>query len=72
MTNALPKISAPAQRALKSAGVTSLKQLTEITEAELLQLHGMGPNAVGKLREALKLQGLSFRDFKDIIWNKNG
>lgn len=58
---ALPKISAPAQRALESVGITTLKQLTDITEAELLMLHGMGPNAVGKLREALKANGLSFR-----------
>ena len=60
----LPKISAPAQRALQSAGITSLKQLTEVSEAELLQLHGMGPNAVGKLQEALTVQGLSLRETK--------
>ncbi len=58
----LPKIAAPAQRALQSAGITTLQQLTEVTEAELLQLHGMGPNALGKLREALKANGLSFRE----------
>jgi hypothetical protein len=57
----LPKIAAPAQRALQSAGITSLKQLTKITEAELLQLHGMGKNALEKLRDALKANGLSFR-----------
>ncbi len=62
--NDLPKISAPAQRALQSAGITTLKQLTEITKEELLQLHGMGPNAVGKLQEALKANGLSFREPK--------
>jgi hypothetical protein len=58
--NALPKIAAPAQRALQSIGITSLKQLTKFTAAELSQLHGMGPNALGKLREALKSNGLSF------------
>ena len=63
--NDLPKISTPAQRALQSAGIVSLKQLTEITEAELLQLHGMRPNALGKLREALKAKNLSFRDSKE-------
>ena len=59
--NELPKTSAPAQRALEGAGITSLKQLTKVTEAELSQLHGMGPNALGKLREALKAKGLSFK-----------
>ena len=57
----LPKISAPAQRALASAGITDLKQLSKLTEAEVAQLHGMGPNALGKLREALKANGLSFK-----------
>ncbi len=59
--NDLPKISAPAQRALQSIGVTTLEQLTKVSEAELMKLHGMGPNALGKLREALKMNGLSFR-----------
>jgi hypothetical protein len=62
--NDLPKISAPAQRALQSAGITSLKQLTQVTELELMQLHGMGPNALGKLREALQVNRLSFRESK--------
>jgi hypothetical protein len=57
----LPKIGAPAQRALESAGITTLKQLTDVTEAELLQLHGMGPKAVRILRETLQANGLSFR-----------
>ena len=60
----LPKIAAPARRALQGAGITTLKQLTEITKEELLQLHGMGPNAVGKLQDALKANGWSFRESK--------
>ncbi|MBI5950570.1 MAG: DNA-binding protein [Chloroflexi bacterium] len=60
----LPKLAAPAQRALQSIGVTTLKQLTKITEAELLQLHGMGPNALGKLRQALAEKSLSFASEK--------
>jgi hypothetical protein len=63
----LPKMSAPAQRALQSAGIATLKQLTNMSEAELMQLHGMGPNALGKLREALKANGLVFRESKKEI-----
>lgn len=63
--NDLPKLASPARRALKSAGIISLKQLTEVTEEELLQLHGMGPNALGVLREALDANGLSFREQKE-------
>jgi hypothetical protein len=60
----LPKLAAPARRALQSAGITRLKQLASVTEEELMQLHGMGRNALGVLREALKAEGLSFREPK--------
>ena len=56
-----PKIGAPAKRALEAAGYTRLEQLTKVTEAELGQLHGMGPKALGILRDALKEKGLSFK-----------
>lgn len=53
-------LAAPARRALANAGYTSLAQLTRVSEAELLELHGMGPKALGQLREALAAQGLAF------------
>jgi len=58
----LPKIGAPATRALASIGVTRLDQLTEHTEAELLALHGFGPRAIRILTEALAAEGLAFRE----------
>jgi hypothetical protein len=58
----LPKLAAPARRALLAAGYTRLGQLTEISEAEVMELHGMGPNALRTLRTALEERGLSFRD----------
>lgn len=60
----LPKLAAPARRALDSAGITQLKQLSDLSEKELLQLHGMGPNALATLREALEANGLTFRESK--------
>ena len=59
--SSFPKIGAPATRALEAAGYTNLKQLTKVTEAEIAQLHGMGPKALGILRDALKAEGLSFK-----------
>ncbi len=56
----LPKISAPAQRALAAAGVRQLKDLTKFTETEVKKWHGIGPNALGKLRQAMDEKGLSF------------
>lgn len=57
----LSKIGAPARRALEHKGVTTLNKLSELTEDEVLELHGMGPSTIPKLREALASQGLSFK-----------
>ena len=57
----LPMLSAPARRALAAAGYVRLEQLTEVTEAQIAALHGMGPNAIRKLRAALEERRLSFR-----------
>ena len=63
--NDLPaKLGAPAERALAGAGIRNLRQLTKFSEAEIRQLHGVGPNALGKLRAALADKGLSFADEK--------
>jgi len=59
--NDLPKLSAPAHRALAAAGGKHLKDLTKFSEAEVKKWHGIGPNAMDQLRQALKEQGLSFR-----------
>ncbi len=54
-------IGRPATRALTLAGYTRLEQLTQVSEKELLKLHGVGPKAVRILRETLSEQGLAFR-----------
>ena len=57
----LPKIGAPATRALASIGVTRLSQLVDHGADELLSLHGFGPRALRILEEALAGAGLSLR-----------
>ena len=59
-----PKIGQPALRALTGAGIQRLEQLTSFTEAEIKQLHGMGPKALGILRQALADRSLSFANEK--------
>ena len=54
------RLAAPARRALAEAGYARLEQLTHVTEAELGQLHGMGPKALRLLREALGVTGRGF------------
>jgi hypothetical protein len=56
----LPKLAAPAQRALAGAGIQNLKDLTKFSEAQIKALHGIGPNALKELNRALKANGISF------------
>lgn len=53
-------IGNPATNALVAAGYTRLAQLTKVSEAEILALHGVGPKAIRVLREVLAERGLSF------------
>ena len=55
-------LGAPARRALENKGVSTLEQLSEYSETEILNLHGMGPSSIPKLRSALKKEGLSFKN----------
>lgn len=57
----LPKIAAPAMRALASVRVMSVEDLARFSEKEIADLHGMGPNALGKLKEAMKAAGVEFK-----------
>jgi hypothetical protein len=57
-------LSNPARRALAGAGYVRLEQLSRVSEADLLRLHGMGPKAMDQLRRALAARGLSFADQK--------
>ena len=54
-------IAAPARRALERENIKSLEDLAMFTEKEILQLHGMGPSTIPKLKRALEDQGLSFK-----------
>lgn len=60
--DAFPRgLSQPALRALASAGYTHLGQLSQISEADLSKLHGMGPRAIDIIRTEMKKNGQSFR-----------
>jgi DNA repair protein RadC len=57
-------LARPAQRVLYEAGYLRLEQLTKVSETEIKQLHGIGPNAIKQLRRALDAKGLLFADEK--------
>jgi predicted flap endonuclease-1-like 5' DNA nuclease len=58
--NDLPKLSAPAHRALASLGITRLEQFANFTEKDIKNLHGIGPKVMKELHEALAQRGLAF------------
>ncbi|MBS7547627.1 DUF1801 domain-containing protein [Dietzia massiliensis] len=58
----LPRLSAPATRALAAAGITDLRQLDGLPEKEILALHGVGPSQLGVLRDAMAAAGHAFAD----------
>ncbi len=55
------KLAAPALRALATAGYSRLEQLALVSEEEIKNLHGVGPNALNRLSQALHDKGLSFK-----------
>jgi predicted flap endonuclease-1-like 5' DNA nuclease len=60
--DALPRVGAPAARALAGLGITSLGQLAGHSRAQLEATHGIGPKALGLLEEALAERGLRLAD----------
>jgi len=58
-------LSAPARRALENKGITTLSELSAFSETEILDLHGIGPGSIPKLRSALKQEGLTFKISKN-------
>ena len=63
--NEFQKILAkPGQRALAEIGVLNFEQLSKFTEAEIMQLHGMGKSGLNRLKSSLEEKGLTFAQKK--------
>ena len=56
--DALPKLGAPATRALNAAGYTSLGQLADVARSDLALLHGVGPKALAIIESELEQHDL--------------
>ncbi|TSJ41943.1 DNA-directed RNA polymerase subunit alpha C-terminal domain-containing protein [Fluviicola chungangensis] len=55
-------LSAPARRALENNRITSLEDLAQYSEKEILSFHGMGKASLPVLRKLLSDHGVSFKD----------
>ncbi len=59
--NFLSLLGAPARRALENNGITTLEQLSEYTEKEVLNFHGIGKSSIPIIKEVLSKADLSFK-----------
>ena len=64
-TELTARIGTVARRELAHHGLTRYDQLSDVTAAELLRLHGIGPKAIRILSEELAQRGLAFRPERD-------
>jgi DNA-directed RNA polymerase alpha subunit len=61
-SDALPELAVPARRALIKEGIDSLLKLSRYRESEIVALHGLGQRSIPKLKNALKENGLAFKE----------
>ena len=60
--NEWPKgVAKPGIRALNSAGLYTIADLSKIDEKELMALHGMGKRTFEVLRQEMEQQGIAFK-----------
>jgi len=59
--NFLSLLVAPARRALENNGILTLEQLSEYSEKEILNFHGMGKSTIPKLQKLLSERNLTFK-----------
>ncbi len=55
------ELDIPAREALAKAGIFGLEQLSQMTEADVKMIHGIGPNELAILGKAMAGQGLFFK-----------
>jgi DNA-directed RNA polymerase alpha subunit len=61
----MKKMSKPAQRAILNSGIATLEELASLSEKDVAQWHGIGPNSLKTLRAILEENGLSFSSSPD-------
>ena len=66
ITLQLKKLGKPAQRAILNSGITTLEGLAALSEKDVAQWHGIGPNTLITLRAILEENGLSFSNSRVI------
>lgn len=58
------RLAKPAQRAIQNEGITTIEQLSNYSEKELAELHGIGKNALNIIKEIMNKNGFVFSQKK--------
>lgn len=56
----LKKLAKPAQRAIQNEGITTIEEISNYSEKEVFELHGIGENAMNIIKQTLNENGLTF------------
>ena len=57
----LRKLASPARRALENTEVKTIEALAQMSEEEIMELHGIGRNAVKTIKAFMDEHGFSFK-----------
>ena len=57
------ELSVRSYNCLKRAGITTVAELTQKTEDEMMKVRNLGKKSLKEVKEKLAEQGLGFRDF---------
>jgi DNA-directed RNA polymerase alpha subunit len=60
----LQKLAKPAQRAIQNEQITTIEHLSNYSEKEFSELHGIGKNAMNIIKQTMSEHGLSFSQNK--------
>ncbi len=58
----LSSLPAPARRALENNGIKTIVALSEFSEKEIMQFHGIGKSSLPILKRELTKKGLVFKE----------
>jgi ERCC4-type nuclease len=58
----LKQLPGPAQRAILDAGIKTVEELSNMSEAEIMSLHGLGPNAVQTIKRFMAENGMALKE----------
>ncbi len=58
----LKQLPGPAQRAIQDAGIKTVEELSNMSETEIMALHGMGQGAIQTIKMFMAENGMALKE----------